>query len=345
MPRVYKSRSEGRGRNVSAGAGWGNVRYGKGFRTRTAVDTLGRLFPGRQFRKVLDVGANRGSFLLAFASAHSGAELFGIEPDASVIGDYRENPAIRLAVDRVENVALPEMHFDLVYCCHTLEHVADPQSVLHQLRATLAPDGVLYMEVPDIAIVARDDWVEEFFIDKHRYHYSQRTFRAALASSGFEVTHFFGDGENLVAVSRPGATRSPAPDIEEAKRALDLVTHYQTRLKSNRDKLRNAAARISAMGNSRVAVWGAGRIFDSLVTFGGLDPGSVCALFDRELPRYVDRVHGLRVLFPDRLPEVSPEVLVVASRAYFEEIREQALKLTRRPLDVMSVFELMDEQT
>src|ERR1700761_1048386 len=47
---------------VSGGADWGNVRYGKGFRTRQALDALARHVDLSQPLKLLDVGCNRGSF-------------------------------------------------------------------------------------------------------------------------------------------------------------------------------------------------------------------------------------------------------------------------------------------
>ncbi len=54
---------------VSSGADWGNVRYGKGFRTKAALEALERNVNLSDAHSVLDVGSNRGSFARAFLEA------------------------------------------------------------------------------------------------------------------------------------------------------------------------------------------------------------------------------------------------------------------------------------
>src|SRR5689334_7150962 len=45
---------------VSSGADWGNIRYGKGFRTQAALATLRRHLDLSADLSILDVGSNRG---------------------------------------------------------------------------------------------------------------------------------------------------------------------------------------------------------------------------------------------------------------------------------------------
>src|SRR5215469_15805573 len=47
---------------VSGGADWGNVRYGKGFRTQAAMEALARHVRFGDKFTLLDVGSNRGRF-------------------------------------------------------------------------------------------------------------------------------------------------------------------------------------------------------------------------------------------------------------------------------------------
>src|SRR5476649_853554 len=60
---------------VSSGADWGNVRYGKGFRTRIALDALRRNIDLTSEFSLLDVGSNRGSFVRAFLDAAPNANV------------------------------------------------------------------------------------------------------------------------------------------------------------------------------------------------------------------------------------------------------------------------------
>src|SRR5690348_2908526 len=69
---------------VSSGADWGNVRYGKGFRTEIAVAALTRHADVNTELEILDVGSNRGSFVRAALEAAPSASITAIEPDERV---------------------------------------------------------------------------------------------------------------------------------------------------------------------------------------------------------------------------------------------------------------------
>ena len=70
LPRI--DRAERAPASVSSGADWGNVRYGKGFRTQIALDALARHADLNDEIALLDVGSNRGSFVADISG--SGAE-------------------------------------------------------------------------------------------------------------------------------------------------------------------------------------------------------------------------------------------------------------------------------
>jgi hypothetical protein len=120
----------------------------------------------------------------------------------------------------------------------------------------------------------------------------------------------------------PAATRHAYPG--EAERSLALIARYQRTLSANRAKLRLAVKALARLGCTRVVVWGAGRLFDGLVRFGGLNPGRLSGIVDAHLGMYVESVHGRPVVDPARLPALQPDLVVIASRAYAEEIRRAA---------------------
>src|SRR5580704_559345 len=69
---------------VSGGADWGNVRYGKGFRTQVAINAIKRHCDLRADIALLDVGSNRGSFVRAFLDTAPEAHVVAVEPDERV---------------------------------------------------------------------------------------------------------------------------------------------------------------------------------------------------------------------------------------------------------------------
>src|SRR5258707_15364432 len=80
LPRIART-GQRDAKAVSGGADWGNVRYGKGFRTAQAMEALGRHADLGAALAVLDVGSNRASFARALLEAAPSAALTAVEPD------------------------------------------------------------------------------------------------------------------------------------------------------------------------------------------------------------------------------------------------------------------------
>ena len=172
LPRI--DRAERKVATVSAGADWGNLRYGKGFRAEANLATLQPFLPKNKPIRVLDVGANRGAFALELKSHYPKAQIIGIEPDERVVGAWAGQPGFTWLNARLEQTRLEDEGFDLIYSCHTLEHLKSARDALLAHRAALAPNGYLLVEVPNAALLSSNDIVEEFFIDKHLYHFTAR---------------------------------------------------------------------------------------------------------------------------------------------------------------------------
>ena len=51
----------------------------------------------------------------------------------------------------------------------------------------LKPGGLLVLDAPNIALLGGDDIVEEWFIDKHLYHFSARTLSRMIEAAGFDI--------------------------------------------------------------------------------------------------------------------------------------------------------------
>ena len=78
---------------VSGNANWGNIRYGKSFRTSHDLQLISSYCDIKLIGTFLDVGFNRGSFYNEFAKINNHVEYWGIEPDRRIIEnkfDYKE---------------------------------------------------------------------------------------------------------------------------------------------------------------------------------------------------------------------------------------------------------------
>jgi SAM-dependent methyltransferase len=316
---------------VSGGADWGNVRYGKGFRTKIALDAVLRhLGPADDF-SLLDVGSNRGRFAHALLDEAPGATIVAIEPDERVAQSCAGLERCELFVSRIEDTALESDRFDIIHSCHTIEHLAHPDHVLADHWRCLKDGGLLLLDAPNIALIGADDIVEEWFIDKHLYHFSERTLTRMVEAAGFSIVEGPdpADRENLFLVAKKSvpAHRAADGDPAEVEEAHTLMAAYVAGRARNLAALGAVAAELTALAPKGVAMWGAGRIFDSLVVHGRFDARALKLLIDTHLKAHVGERHGCTLAGPEALADADPGVIVVMSRGFADEIAAEARSL------------------
>jgi SAM-dependent methyltransferase len=316
---------------VSSGADWGNVRYGKGFRTVQAMDAIKPFADFQAPLKLLDVGSNRGRFVTAFLDAAPSATVTAVEPDERYADLSAGLPRTKMIQKRIENTGLEDASFDIVHSCHTIEHLAEPFAALKDHARVLKDGGLLVIDAPNIALIGGNDILEEWFIDKHLFHFSHRTLSRMIEAAGFTIIAHpdAGDAINLLYVARKtGAAKTEfAADAAEVAHSDMLLQRYAATRTENLAAMREAAAEINGFAGKRVALWGAGRLFDSLVLAGGFDPKRLTLLIDTHLAALVAERHGVKPVIPGALIETPVDVIVIMSRGFATEIVADAKKL------------------
>jgi len=164
---------------------------------RRRYERLEALLPDGR-RHLLDVGCGPG-FFLAHGRAR-GWEVTGVEPSAQAAAHARglgvavvEAP---LDADTAAALRADAPPFDVVHLHQVLEHVPDPAALLRLVRGLLAPDGLLFVAVPNdynpLQRHLRDHlgyppwWV----VPPHHLNYFDRGSLAGLLTrSGFAVEH------------------------------------------------------------------------------------------------------------------------------------------------------------
>ncbi|NGM38822.1 class I SAM-dependent methyltransferase [Methylobacterium sp. DB0501] len=180
---------------------------------RFRADLLGpALRPGA---RVLDVGSGSGEFLAAARAR--GCDVTGIEPGRTYAAYARAEHGTPV-LDRLDELP-PDAVFDVVTVHHVLEHLRDPVDTLVRLAGRLAPGGVLYAAVPNMAATGKPP--HERFHFAHVHGFVRQTLDAAAGRAGL-APHPAYRREDTTVVYRH-AEASDAPCLPEPGLAQDLA--------------------------------------------------------------------------------------------------------------------------
>lgn len=310
--------------NISGDADWGNVRFCKGQRFDVVK---GMLSPDAM--RVLDVGSSRGDFVRWYQDENPKASITALEPDTR-IASYPEG--VEFVGKRLEDAGLPANYYDFLYCNQTLEHTDSAARVLQEMYRVMKPGGRLFLEVPNIQVIDYPLNVEEFFIDKHNYHFNRGILTGFMESIGFKMIRVNDDNLNVRVLAKKmkepqGSLIHYDPDFN-----YELIEYYAEVIQKNRAKLPAVGKQLNRILDTdmKVAFWGANTIFDLLVKYGDLKPKRVEMLVDTYIAGKHPSVHGVHIWHPDALKVYQPDTVVILARHSAEEIAKRCRELKVR---------------
>lgn len=309
--------------SLSSGADFGNVRYGKSFTTRAHMEILDKIVPWKEIKSVLDIGSNRGSFIYA-TYFRGDFSITAVEPDTRITPNYREYPRVNLIKKRIEDVDLTANIYDLIYSSHTFEHLKSPYAVFSQLITCSKKGTYFIVEVPNINGVTSSDVLEEWFIDAHTFHFSGITLSAYLRCFGWDVIYEKLNKSEITFTATWNGIPGP-PDKKnstEVAKSVEALRLYQKNRLRALAHLKYIVEYITSFYPKKIAIWGAGRIFDALVRSGNLDVKKIAYIVDSYLPQYRPTIQGMRIHTPEEVDFKTCDVIFIASRDYTNQIKE-----------------------
>ena len=169
-------------------------RFGIVFRIRSRLEARRLLRAGRGLpsdAQVLDVGCGDG-FHLALLGKHgpAGWQLHGVDNDARAVAAARQR-GMSVKTCSIEQSALAPGSIDFALCIQTIEHTADPVSVLRAIGQLLKPGGRLYLITdntgsPDFGITKGRHWGGYHF-PRHWNLFNKSSMRKLADVAGLEV--------------------------------------------------------------------------------------------------------------------------------------------------------------
>ena len=275
--------------------------------------------------RIVDIGCANGQMLAAL-SALGYDRLTGVDPSPACVQQATSNRGVEAFVGSLSDLAAVKPPYDVVILSHVLEHVRDVVPALQYLSQFLAPNALLYTEVPDASRYAEFAWSPfQDFNSEHINHFSLVSLANLLRRAGFAPRRS-GAKEILSAPGMPYpaifwfAQRDERiePRIEKDCALCDQIREY---VRISRRLMSDIDAHLTAnlANGAPVIIWGTGELTAKLLVDTILARANVVAFVDSNPINQGQRLRGVPILAPREL-ESTDATIVVASILHHDSI-------------------------
>jgi ubiquinone/menaquinone biosynthesis C-methylase UbiE len=164
---------------------------------RTTAVTLRRFEKIKNYfdngQKVLEIGSGAGEFLSHVSQLFPDTQIASLEIDQNTKTAREKLPGLH-AYASFQEMGASQETFDLICMFHVLEHIIDPKEFLNNCLASLAPMGILIIEVPSlddplISLYESQAYRAFYFQRQHPYIYTARSLCRLLAHENISPEH------------------------------------------------------------------------------------------------------------------------------------------------------------
>jgi len=164
-----------------------------------------------RYEKVLEIGCGEGNFR---SNLNENCEYWGVEPvrDVAARAEKRLSKVLNGTFDEVYD-QLPDDYFDLIICNDVIEHIADTDDFLKNIKRKMKKDSYIVGSIPNvrelnnlIGVLFKKDWEykEAGILDKtHLKFFTEKSLKKTFVSNGFTIENFFGINEISVRPTSP----------------------------------------------------------------------------------------------------------------------------------------------
>ena len=191
---------------------------------RILIDLISRFSNGAN--TLLDLGAAGGE--LGEALRRRFKRTIGFEFDVDRIGDLRRHFDQAVIAD-LESIRRLPTSAEAIVLADILEHLRDPRSLMQCVREALAPEGHVFISVPNIANVTVRigllfgifEYRERGILDSsHLRFYTMRAIKREIESAGFRIVAIRGSSVPVRLI----LPRAPEFFLRLCERILTIVT-------------------------------------------------------------------------------------------------------------------------
>ncbi|PHQ81680.1 MAG: hypothetical protein COB66_01585 [Coxiella sp. (in: Bacteria)] len=219
-------------------------------RSEVLCDFILTHLPAGERQKLCDIGCSNGEFLSSFSDRCGEWKLYGVDLTnqyESVLVKIKNFSQFATELSQIDDP------LDVISLIHTLEHLTNPHEQLAQIKNSLAGEGALFIQVPDVLNNPFD-----LLVADHLFHFSMPTLCNLLSQNGFSLSAASNSAVtkelSVLAGSQNTTTEATPLDFEQQKSMIQRHLQFLESIVREVSVLA-AADKFSIFGSSICATW------------------------------------------------------------------------------------------
>ena len=284
---------------------------------------------------VVEIGCGDGEFL-SLLHKNGFKNCLGFEPKFQNTFNIKKNIKIVSSYFQKDLIEKPGC-VDLIACRHVIEHIDDPLYFLKEIKNQSANvDCYYYFEVPNMDFIINNVSLIDIFYE-HCGYYTQESFCNLMVLSGFDIidsfTIFEEQYQAVVCKKRDDTSKK---NIEKSLNVEKVLNFKNNSIKKN-TKLKSFINDLY-INKKRIAFWGAGAKAITFINY--YQPLQEITEFIVDINndkqgKFIAKC-GVEVVGPDKLKDVSIDIVFITNKVYKKEITKQ-IKYINPKIDVILI--------
>lgn len=311
------------------------------------VNFISKFIDLKDGMRVLEIGCAEGFFLKRIKEiSRKKLLLSGVELSKKYLEQAKKIiPEATLYSQALETADFAQEKFDVIVLRHVFEHLSDPSVALRKISEHLAPQGVLYIEVPD----AKNINVQlcSFYHHEHLLYFTTEILDNYLASHGLATKvceRFEGNKKGsgfdypvIRAISKPGeikalkkypghAAKVYADNLLRINSTLNTIL---SPIKAHLNKCREE--------NKKIALFGAGpHTMEVMAMIEDLKIDWIL-IFDNNPHKHGKKMRNIPIVKPTKETMKQVDSILVSSADFEREMVEQ-IKTLSPSMDIIKIY-------
>jgi SAM-dependent methyltransferase len=295
--------------------------------------------------RILEIGCATG-LLLSLIKKKGYEKIFGVDPSPACAETAEKLYGIRVMTNTISNLSIEKQSADFLILSGVLEHVRELDISLIHLWNILAPNGKIYIAVPDASqyINGEDAPFQEFSIE-HINFFGPTSLTNLMSKNGFTLNDykqniFEVNYNTLTPVIQAVYKKEYAFPIEnsfitdtETEKNLELYVN----LSNQREKAIYQIINEIILSNKPIIIWGTGTQTLRLLESSRLREANIIAFVDSN-PKFHDKkLNGIKIVSPESLKNMTESILI-SSRIYQDDIEDQIRNVLQLRNEIIKLY-------